>query len=159
MSDTAFDIHSSLNALGHQLPIPAAPAANYVPWRKTANGLLYISGQLPFIGDTRIIGKVEDDLSMTEATRAAEMCALNLLAHVESAVNGDWGRLRQFVQVTGFVNCHPNFFEHPTIINGASNLFGELLGDRGRHSRLALGANVLPFNAAVEVALVAELAA
>lgn len=153
-----FDIHQALAAFGHELPTPAAPAANYVPWRKAGN-TLFISGQLPFIKDVRIVGKVEDDLSMTEATKAAEMCALNLLAHIDAAVNGDWERLEHLVQLTGFVNCHPNFYEHPAIINGASNLLGEVLGERGRHARYALGANVLPFNAAVEIGLIAELRA
>lgn len=151
-----FDIHEALAAHGHQLPTPAAPAANYVPWRKNG-GLLFISGQLPFIGAHKITGKVEVDLAVSEVVRGAQMCALNLLAHIDAAVEGNWDDLIQVVQLTGFVNCLPDYHDHPTIINGASNLIGDVLGERGKHTRYALGAVALPFDAAVEIGMIAAV--
>jgi len=146
-----------LAELGIELPEPAAPAANYVPFTRSGN-TLYISGQVTFWnGELRHVGKVGDGLSADEAKDAARICGLNILAVARMALDGDLDRVRQVLKLGGFVNATPDFTGHPAVINGASDLMVEVLGDRGRHARFAVGAGGLPLGVAVEVDAIMEV--
>ena len=119
---------------------------------KQAGDLVFISGQLPMMdGKPTHVGKLGDSVSMEGGVLAARQCALNILAQLKVAVDGDWDRVLQAVRVGGFVNCTATFADAPLVINGASQLLIDLFGDRGRHARAAIGVASLPANAAVEV--------
>jgi enamine deaminase RidA (YjgF/YER057c/UK114 family) len=150
-------IDRRLAELGVALPSPAAPVANYVPF-VVAGNLLFVSGQVPFEdGKIAIAGKVGDAVSLEEGKRAARICAINILAQAKVAL-GDLDRVRRCVKLGGFVASSPGFTQHPAVINGASDLMVEVLGDAGRHARFAVGAPALPLDAAVEVDAVFEIA-
>ncbi len=153
------EIDARLNELGIELPAPAPAAANYVPF-VVSRGQVFVAGQVPFAADgsLELLGKVGQDLSLEQGQEAARLCALNILAQVKAACGGDWGRLVRCVKLGGFVNCPPEFDQQPAVINGASDLLVEVLGDRGRHARFAVGAANLPFNVAVEIDAVFEIA-
>jgi enamine deaminase RidA (YjgF/YER057c/UK114 family) len=151
-------LEQKLARMGHALPDAAAPAANYVPY--TVSGrLILVSGQLP-IRDGAVIyrGRLGDDVSLATGQAAAELCALNLLAQARNACGGDLGRLARCLKLGGFVACTPDFSDHPKVINGASNLIAEAMGEAGQHARFAVGAASLPLGAAVEVDAIFELA-
>lgn len=150
-------IDARLKDLGITLPTPAAPAANYVPFVKTGN-LLFVSGQIP-MGPNGIefVGKLGADADIETGRAAARLCAINLLAQVKAAT-GDLEKLVRVVKLTGFVNSTLEFGDHPKVVNGASDLLVEMLGDRGRHSRSAVGVAGLPFGVAVEVEGIFEIA-
>lgn len=148
MSDA---IEARLKELGIDLPVAAAPAANYVPYVLKAN-TLYISGQLPMEGGkVAVTGLVGGDVDVATAQRAAELCAINILAQVKAALGGDLGRVRRVLKLNGFIASAPGFIEQHVVMNGASNLIANVLGDAGKHARAAVGMAALPFNAAVEV--------
>ena len=148
MSDT---IDSRLAALGITLPEAAAPAANYVPFVISGN-LLYLSGQLPIEGGkVAVLGLVGGDVTLTDAQRAAELCAINILAQAKSALGGDLSRITRVIKLNGFVASAPGFIEQHLVINGASNLIANVLGEAGKHARAAVGMAALPLNAAVEI--------
>lgn len=150
-------LESKLQALGYELPEVAAPAANYVPYVVSGN-LVYVSGQIPFLnGQNMHLGRVGEDLDIEQGVKAAEACALNILAQVNEAVGGDWSRVKQCIKLGGFVNCTPEFTDQPLVINGASNLIGELMGDAGKHARFAVGAPSLPLGVAVEIDAIFEI--
>jgi enamine deaminase RidA (YjgF/YER057c/UK114 family) len=132
---------------------PPAPAANYVPY-VVAGDLVFVSGQIPMTSadlDSLIKGRVGVDLDIAAGAAAARLCAINLLAQVKSACGGDLDRLVRVVKLTGFVNAPPEFGDQPKVVNGASDLLVDVLGDKGRHSRSAVSAGGLPFGCAVEV--------
>ena len=132
---------------------PPAPAANYVPY-VVAGDMVFVSGQIPMTAaglDTLIKGRVGVDLDIAAGAAAARLCAINLLAQVKSACGGDLDRLVRVVKLTGFDNAPPEFGDQPKVVNGASDLLVEVLGDKGRHSRSAVSAGGLPFGCAVEV--------
>ncbi len=142
---------ANLKGAGFALTSAAAPAANYVPWL-IYDGMLMISGQLPMRGGgVAVSGVVGREVELKEATMAAQICALNILAQVDTAVDGDWGKVQRCLKLGGFVASTPDFTEQPRVINGASNLMVEVLGDAGRHTRFAVGAAALPLGAAVEI--------
>jgi len=143
-------IEARLAEMGLELPEAPAPAANYVPF-VISGDLVFVSGQIPKIGDRLITGKLGADMSVEEAREAAKICALNLLAQVRAACGGDLDRLERVVKLGGFVNCTPDFTEHPQVVNGASDFLGELLGERGAHARAAVGCVSLPLGVAVEI--------
>jgi enamine deaminase RidA (YjgF/YER057c/UK114 family) len=146
-----------LQELGIELPQASTPAANYVPFVRTGN-LLFMAGQVcVWNGERRYVGKVGREISPEDGQKAARMCALNLIAQLRRALDGDLDRLVRVVRVGGFVNSVPEFVEQPKVINGASDLFVEIFGDAGRHARTAVGTNVLPFDVAVEVDAVFEV--
>lgn len=147
---------SRLEELGIELPEPPSPAASYVPSQQAGN-LVYVSGQ-DCRRDGVLIheGKVGSDLTLEEGQEAARQTAINCLA-VLNAHLGDLDRVRQVVELFGFVNSAAGFVEQPYVINGASDLFEEVFGERGRHSRIAVSANELPFNTPVEVKLIVEV--
>jgi len=146
---TIMSITDRLAQLGVTLPEAPAPAANYVPAVRTGD-LLFVSGQISSGPDGLITGRLGDGMSVEDGAAAARACAISLLAQVKTACGGDIERLDQVVKLTGFVNCTPDFTDHPKVINGASDFLVEALGDIGRHSRSAVGA-VLPFGVAVEI--------
>lgn len=134
------------------LTLPAAPAAvaNYVPSLQ-AGDLLYISGQISKAADgTLVTGHLGGGLAAEQGADAARLCALNILAQAKAAL-GSLDRVAQVVRLTGFVAATPQFSEHPKVVNGASDLMVAVLGDRGRHTRSAVGVASLPMNAAVEI--------
>jgi enamine deaminase RidA (YjgF/YER057c/UK114 family) len=155
MSDT---IDGRLAALGISLPEAAAPAANYVPYVISGN-LLFLSGQLPIEGGkVAVIGLVGGDVVLADAQRAAELCAINILAQAKAALSGDLSRITRVVKLNGFVASAPGFVEQHLVINGASNLIANVLGDAGKHARAAVGVAQLPLNAAVEIDAILEIA-
>ncbi len=139
-----------LAELGVTLPAAPAPAANYVPYVQVGD-MLYVSGQISKDENGPIAGKLGDDMSVEEGAAAARVCAIALLAQVKAACGGDLDRLRRVVKLTGFVNSTPDFGDQPLVVNGASDLIGEALGEAGRHARAAVSAAALPFGVAVEV--------
>ena len=144
-------IDTRLRELGIELPSPPAAAANYVPAR-IGGGLLWIAGQVPFDqGQVLVKGKLGGGVSVEDGQRAARQCALNVLAQARAALDGDLDRITATLKVTGWVACTPDFQEHPKVINGASDLFVDVLGEKGRHARCAVGAPALPLDSAVEV--------
>ncbi|MFC3162628.1 RidA family protein [Ciceribacter thiooxidans] len=153
MSET---IDNRLEAMGIRLPVAAAPAANYVPYVISGN-LLYLSGQLPMEdGKIAVTGLVGGDVDLAAAQRAAELCAINILAQAKAAI-GDLGRIARVIKLNGFVASAPGFTEQHLVINGASNLIANVLGDAGKHARAAVGMAALPLNAAVEIDAILEI--
>jgi enamine deaminase RidA (YjgF/YER057c/UK114 family) len=152
------DIRKKLKELGFELPQVAAPAANYVPYVIADDEFLFISGQIPFLNAQKMhIGKVGDNFTTEQGIEAAKACALNILAQADMAVGGDWSKVKRLVKLGGFVNCTPDFVDHPKVINGASDLVVGVLGDIGKHTRFAVGAPSLPFGVAVEIEALFEL--
>lgn len=152
MKDT---IVEKLSSLGLALPAVPAPVAAYVNCVRSGN-LLYLSGGLPIDGDRKIIGKVPTDVSIEEAQEGARIIILNRLAVIKNAI-GSLDKVRQILSLGGFVNSEPDFYSHPQVINGASELLVEIFGEKGKHSRTALGAAALPLNVAVEINLIVEV--
>ncbi len=152
----AGEIARKLEALGLTLPEPARPAASYIPFVK-AGGLLYVSGQISQTAEGMLTGRLGDGLGVAEGAAAARACALSLLAQVQAAAEGDLDRLVRVVKLTGFVNSAPSFGDQPKVINGASDLLVEILGEAGRHARSAVGVAALPFGVAVEIEGIFEL--
>lgn len=151
-------VESKLKELSLVLPSPPPAAGSYVGFR-TACNLVFVSGQLPIKdGNPMSIGKVGDNVTVEDAYSAARQCALNLLAQLKVALNGDWKRLVQVVRIGAFVNCVPEFCDQPKVANGASDLMVALFGDAGRHARAAVGVASLPANAAVEIEATFEIA-
>lgn len=152
-------VHDRLAELGLTLPVVAAPLAAYVP-AVLDGDRVWTSGQLPFVdGVLAATGKVGDGdglVAPADAAELARICALNALAAVHSVV-GDLDRVARIVKVVGFVASDPSFVGQPAVVNGASELLGQVFGDRGVHARSAVGVASLPLDAPVEVELVAAL--
>ena len=144
------DIEERLRGLGLELPQPSAPLAAYVPFVR-AGDLLHVSGQIARDDGGVIQGTLGQDIDIEGGARAAQTCALHLLAQVRAACEGDWGRLVRVVKLTGFVASTPGFLDQPKVVNGASELMVAALGEAGRHARSAVGVSALPLGAAVEV--------
>ena len=143
------DINATLIDKGIVLPDAPPPAANYIPYVKI-DKLVFVSGQVSQNENGFIKGVLGKDLNIEEGYDAARQCAISLLAQLKSAVNGDLNKVTKVVKLGGFVNSAPDFTEQPNVINGASDLLVELLGEKGRHARTAVGAN-LPLGVAVEI--------
>jgi enamine deaminase RidA (YjgF/YER057c/UK114 family) len=145
-----------LTELGVELPDVVAPLAAYVPAVRTGN-LVYTAGQLPMTaGKLAVTGKIGADVTPEEGKALARLCALNALAAVNSLVGID--AVTRVVKVVGFVASAPGFVGQPGVVNGASELFGEVFGDAGAHARSAVGVSELPLDASVEVELIVEVA-
>ena len=147
-------IEEKLKQLGITLPTPPTPAGSYVPAIKTGN-LLFISGQIP-MEDGKILftGKVTDD-NLETAQKSAKMCAVNLLAQIKREL-GSLDKVTKIVRLSGFVNSDVEFYQHPKVINAASDLFFEIFEDKGKHSRIAVGVACLPLNSMTEIDAVVE---
>lgn len=150
-------IEARLKELGIELPQAPAAAGAYVGYVQTGKQL-FVAGQVPFWnGDLKYVGKVGVEFSIEDGQEAAKICALNILAQAKVALSGDLDRITRIVKLGGFVNCPTDFTQHPAVINGASNLIGEIFGDKGAHARFAMGAGSLPLNVAVEIDAVIEV--
>ena len=149
------DVHARLAELGLSLPTVSPPVAAYVPAVRSGN-TVYVSGQLPFVdGALPATGKVGAAVSPERAKELAARCALNALAAIDSLVG--LAAVTRIVKVTGFVASAPGFNGQPGVINGASELFGEVFGEAGRHARSAVGVAELPLDTPVEVEVIAEV--
>ncbi|MCQ0986876.1 RidA family protein [Jiella marina] len=154
MADT---IESRLQAAGVTLPDAAAPAANYVP-TVTFGNILQTSGQLPLEnGALAVTGKLGGTVSLEDGQKAARVCAVNVLAQAKSALGGDLSRIGRLLKLTVFVSSDPSFTEQHKVANGASDFLVEILGDKGRHARSAVGVPALPMDAAVEIEAMFEI--
>lgn len=146
-------VEQRLKELGLELPAAPPPAANYKRCVR-AGGLAFFSGQLPWVdGKIRYAGHVGSELTEEEGYQAARICALNALAQIKAEL-GSFDSLQTIVRVEGHVNSAPGWTGHPKVLNGASDLFADVLGERAGHARTALGHNELPLNAAVELVLI-----
>ena len=151
-------IDARLKELGLTLPSAPVAVANYVPFVKSGS-LVFVSGQLPLQdGALKHTGLVGAGVTLEQAVEAARVCGLNLIAQVKAACQGDLDQVTRVVQLTGFVAAAADFADHPTVINGASDLMVQIFGEAGRHSRAAVGASSLPRKAPVEIAAVFALA-
>ena len=145
-----------LESLGFTLPEVPAPVAAYVNCVRSGN-LLFLSGGLPIDGERKILGKVPTDVSPEEAAEGARIIMLNRLAVIRDEI-GSLDKVTRIVALNGFVNSEPDFTGHPQVVNGASEFLLEVFGERGKHSRTALGAAALPLNVAVEINMIVEVA-
>ena len=146
-----------LAALGITLPGAVAPAANYVPARRSGT-LVYIAGQVPTAnGKDQYVGKLGVDVSIEDGQKAARLCAINILAQLRAALGGSLDGVVACVRLGGFVNAAPDFRDHPLVINGASDLMVEVFGEAGRHARASVGCASLPRNVPVEVEAIFEV--
>jgi enamine deaminase RidA (YjgF/YER057c/UK114 family) len=146
---TDAEIDAKLDELGLELPQPAAPVAAYVPV-VVAGGLAHVSGQLPFIDDVLVKGRLGAEVSTGEGYEAARACGLMILAQLRQAL-GSLDRVERIVKLGAFVNSTAEFTDQPKVANGASELMAALFGEAGRHARSAVGVPVLPLGAAVEI--------
>ena len=152
-----YDVEKKLEELGITLVSAPDPMANYVSVQK-ANGLWFFSGAGPFEnGKPVVFGRLGENLDTKQGYNAARLAGINLLAILKRELDGDWSKLRQIVKVQGFVSSTNDFMEQPQVINGVSDLFGEVLGERGRHARTAVAVNTLPFGIPVEVEMIAAV--
>lgn len=149
-------IEKRLEELGIELPPPATPAGNYVTTVQTGN-LIFTSGHGPGRGEGKLYkGQVGTDLTAEEGYQSARQVGLCLISTLKNAL-GDLDRIKRIVKVVGFVNSAPTFTEQPAVVNGASDLFGEVFGDKGKHARSAVGMVQLPGGIPAEVELVVEI--
>ena len=162
------EVLETLGAMGLSLPDSCKPRGNFLPYRVEGK-LVFMAGQIcEWNGAVTTVGPVISDgqpppsdrahVDVPTAQRAARVCALNLLYHLRDACGGDLGRVGGVLRVGGFVNCLPGFDQSPAVINGASDLFIALFGERGRHARTAVGVAGLPGNASAEVDAIFTLA-
>jgi enamine deaminase RidA (YjgF/YER057c/UK114 family) len=148
-------INEKIKSLGINLPIPPSPAGSYIPVVKSGN-LLYVSGQIP-MEDGKVVftGKVSDT-NIETAQKSARICAINILAQLKKEL-GDLEKISKIVRISGFVNSVPEFTQHPKVINAASDLFYEIFGECGKHSRIAVGVSSLPLNSMTEIDAIVEM--
>ena len=151
------NVDARLSDLSITLPEAAAPVAAYVP-AVEANGILHISGQLPFVDGKLVIGRLGEDVSVEEGAAAARACAIMLLAQIKKAI-GSLDRVERIVKLGVFVNSASTFSDQPKVANGASELMQDVFGDAGKHARSAVGVPALPLGAAVEVDAVVQIRA
>lgn len=149
-------VEQRLQTLGHTLPVAPAPVASYVPAIRFGN-VVVTSGQLPMVGKELVFkGKLGKQLHEEDGVNAARLCALNALAQIK-AVIGDLDQVKQIVRVEGYVQSADDFNKQPAVVNGASDLLVQAFGDKGKHTRIAVGVNELPLDAAVELVIWAEV--
>lgn len=148
-------ILARIESLGYKLPEVPVPVAAYVNCVRSGN-LIFLSGGLPIDGERKIIGKVPADVSIEEAQEGARIIVLNRLAVVKQEI-GSLDKVKQIVTLNGFVASAADFYGHPQVINGASELLIEIFGEKGKHSRTALGVPSLPLNVAVEINMIVEV--
>jgi len=150
------EIEKKMRGLGLELPEVPKPVASYVPAVRSGN-YVYTSGQVPFVkGELMHRGKLGGDLTIEQGYECARVTALNCLAAVKSVID-DLDRVKRIVRVTGFINSAPGFTDQPKVLNGASDLLVEIFGERGKHSRLAIGTSELPLGAPLEIDMVVEI--
>jgi len=147
-------IEEKIKSIGIKLPNPPSPAGSYIPVVKSGN-LLYVSGQIP-MEDGKVVftGKVSDT-NIETAQKSARICAINILAQLKKEL-GDLEKISRIVRLSGFVNSGPEFTQQPKVINAASDLFYEIFGECGKHSRIAVGVSSLPLNSMTEIDVIVE---
>lgn len=146
-----------LQELGYTLPEPPKKGGVYVPVKEFCNNLAYASGCVPLIDGTRITGKLGENCSMEDASKAAEWCTLNILANLKAHL-GDLDKIKSFVKMTVFVACTPEFHQHPQVADASTELLVKIFGEKvGCPSRSAIGMASLPGNVPVEIELMVEL--
>lgn len=149
-------VEQRLNELGIELPPLNKPVANYVSARRNGN-LLYLSGTGPVLeGKVIYQGKLGNELTKDDGYKAARLSAINMLSILKNEL-GDLDKVEQIINLQGFVACSNEFYDQPFVINGASDLFVEVFGEAGKHTRAALGTNVLPFNTPVEILMTVQI--
>ncbi len=149
------NIEGKLKELNIKIPAISAPAANYLLYTKVGNQI-FISGQLPKDENGFITGKVGKDIDIEKAKKAAQLCAINIIAVLKDACGGNLDKVKQCVKLGIFVNAVDDFGDHPAVGNGASDLMVAVFGNKGKHARFAMGAGSLPFNVAVEIDAIFE---
>jgi len=151
------NIDTRLAKLGIVIPAPGDTAGNYVGFVVSGN-LVFLAGQVPVErGVRKYIGKLGREFVVEDGQKAAELAALNMLARLRDACNGDLDKVVRCVKLVGYVNATPEFVDHPKVVNGASDLVVRIFGDAGRHARSAVGVGSLPSGVAVEVEGVFEI--
>lgn len=146
-----------LKDLGITLPKPAKPVASYEGFVRSGN-LVFVSGQVPFVeGKIAVSGKLGAEVSLEDGQKAARICAINILAQLNEATGHDLSKVTRVVKLVGFINATPDYADVPKVMNGASDLFAEVFGERGKHARSTVGVAVLPLNCAVEVEAIVEI--
>ncbi|HCQ71126.1 MAG: hypothetical protein CL570_05095 [Alphaproteobacteria bacterium] len=151
------NIEEKVKECGYELPAAAKAVASYVPY-VISGSHVYIAGQIPFInGQAMNQGILGKDFDIAQGQEAAKACALNILAQVNQAVDGDWSRVKRCVKLGAFVAATPEFTDHPVVVNAASELLVEVMGEAGRHARSAVGVPSLPLNCAVEIDAIFEI--
>ena len=147
-------IEEKIKSIGIKLPNPPSPAGSYIPVVKSGN-LLYVSGQIP-MEDGKVVftGKVSD-ANIETAQKSARICAINILAQLKKEL-GNLEKISRIVRLSGFVNSGPEFTQQPKVINAASDLFYEIFGESGKHSRIAVGVSSLPLNSMTEIDAIVE---
>jgi len=154
MSET---VAQRLRRLQIELPRPSLPGANYVPYARCGS-FLFLTGQLSqWNGERRFIGRLGREFDLVQGRQAARLAALNVVAHLQAALQGDLERVVRILKLGVFVNATEDFTQHAQVADGASDLFVELFGEAGRHSRLAMGVAGLPYGVALEVEAAAEV--
>ncbi len=150
-------IEEKIAALGIELPVAPSPIATYVPCKRFGGNLVYVSGQGPIINGKQLYtGKVGAEVSREQGYEAARACGINILSQLKRFL-GDLDAIKQIVHIKGFVASADNFTAQPSVINGISDMMVEIFGEAGRHSRCALGVNVLPADIPVEVEMIVEV--
>ena len=148
-------IEEKIKSIGINLPIPPNPAGSYIPVVKSGN-LLFVSGQIPMEeGKVSFTGKVSD-ANIETAQKSARICVINILAQLKKEL-GSLEKISRIVRLSGFVNSVPEFTQHPKVINAASDLLYEILGDSGKHTRIAVGVSSLPLNSMTEIEAIVEI--
>ena len=153
------DVIAKLEAKGLELPESAPPLFNYVPY-VVAGNMVFVAGQVPIGCDNPDVykGTVGNDINMETAQKAATQCGLNILRQINDAIDGDWNRVKRCVKLGGFVNCGPDYTDMSLVINAASDLMVDTLGEeRGKHARFAVGAPSLPAGFCVEIDAIFEI--
>ena len=150
-------ISDNLKKLNIELPNAPDPVGAYVAFKKIGK-LLYISGQLPISNSGEIIkGKIGKDLTLEDGQKASKFCAINIIAQVKKALNGDLDKVKNCIKITGFVNSTDSFTDQPKVINPASEILSTIFGDNGKHTRAAVSSNSLPLGVAVEIDAIFEI--
>ena len=151
------DFEENLRKLNIILPAAPNPVGAYIAYKKTGN-LIFISGQVSFRKDGRLInGQVGADLTLEQGQEAAATCAINIIAQVKKACDGNLNKVKNCIKLTGFVNSKDDFINQPKVINEASELISNIFGDNGKHTRAAVSVNSLPLGAAVEIEAIFEI--
>ena len=149
-------IEEKLQSLNISLPTPPKPAGSYIPV-VVSKSWAFVSGQIPIKdGKVAFIGKVPTSQSIENAQKAAKLCAINALAQLKAEL-GDLDKIQKIIKISGFVNSEQNFSEHPKVINAASDFLYDVFGEKGKHSRIAIGVNSLPLDSTVELDMIVEI--
>ena len=157
MNQLTNNVTDNLKKHGYELPESVPPLFNYLPY-VTSGNTVFVAGQVPIGGAQEYKGKVGDTITLETAQEAAKQCALNILTQIRDSVDGDWSRVMKCVKLGGFVNCHPDFTDMSLVVNGASDLMVDILGEEiGKHARFAVGAPSLPAGFCVEIDAVFEI--